>query len=186
MWILNRKLRSLKSTFVVKRSEECLKKRCACLFDLSYEQSKKFLFLDNMHSTDRSQESSIQLVFVRKSVYLTYFDTQVFNDRDNESIASSSSTEESHRSDDFYYRLVVTDLLERRIKWSEERKWWSRSRFNARRCKSKIRTSRAIKHERNVRESRSIMSDHWRVTRERELSMMTSSRKITYERSKLY
>ncbi len=188
MWILNRKLRSSKSTFVVKKSEKCSKRRCACFFDLNYEQSKKFLFLDNMHSTDRSQESSIQLIFMRKSVYLTYFDTQVFNDRDSEFIVSSSSTEESHRSDDFYYRLVVTDLLERWIKWSEERKWWSRvrSRLNARRCRSKIRTSRAIKHERNVRKSRSIMSDHWRVMRERELSMMTSSRKITYKRRKLY
>ena len=160
MWILNRKFRSLKFTFVVKKSEKCLKKRCACLFDLSYEQSKKFLFLDNMHSTDKSQESSIQLIFIRKSVYLTYFNTQVFNDHDSESIVSSSSTEESHWSDDFYYKLVVTDLLERRIKWSEERKWWSRSIFNARRCKSKICTSRAIKHERNMRESRLIMSDH--------------------------
>jgi len=116
VWILNRKPRPPKPTFVVKGPEECPERRCACLFDLNYEQSKEFLFLDNMHSTDRSQGSSIQPVFVRKSVYLTYFGTQVFDDRDSESIASSPSAGEPHRSGDSYYRLVVTDLPERRIK----------------------------------------------------------------------
>ena len=45
-----------------------------------YEESREFLFLDNMHSTDRSQGSSIQPVFVRKSVYLAYFGRRVFGD----------------------------------------------------------------------------------------------------------
>ena len=68
------KSRSTKSTFVVDRPEECLKRRYAHLFDLTYEQSKKYLFINNMHSTDRSQRSSIHPIFVRRSVYLTYFD----------------------------------------------------------------------------------------------------------------
>ena len=186
MWILNRKPRPPKPTFVVEGPEECPERRCACPFDLGYEQSKEFLFLDNMHSTDRSQGSSIQPVFVRKSVYLTYFGTQVSDDRDSESIASSPPAGEPHRSGGSYYRLVVTDLPGRRIKWPEERKWWSRPRPNARRRRPKIRTPRATKHGRNVRESRPIMPDHWRVTGERKLPMMTSPRKITYERSKLY
>ncbi len=67
-----------KSAYVVDEPEECQKRRCACFFDLMYEQSKNFLFLDNMHNTDKSQESSIQLVFVRRFVYLTYFDRRIF------------------------------------------------------------------------------------------------------------
>ncbi len=79
----------LKPTFVVAGPGECLERRCACPFDLAYEQSKEFLFLDNMCSTNRSQGNSIQPVFVRKSVYLAYFGRQVFGDRDSESAASS-------------------------------------------------------------------------------------------------
>ncbi len=79
--------RSSKPTFVVNEPEECSKRRCACSYDLIYEQSREFLFLDNMHSTDRSQGSSIQLVFVRRSIYLTYFG-RIFDDHDSEEYAS--------------------------------------------------------------------------------------------------
>jgi len=79
--------RSSKPTFVVNGPEECSKRRCACSYDLIYEQSREFLFLDNMHSTDRSQGSSIQLVFVRRSIYLTYFG-RIFDDHDSEEYAS--------------------------------------------------------------------------------------------------
>lgn len=48
-----------KPTFVVDGPGECPERRCACPYDLAYEQSKEFLFLDNMQSTDRSQGSSI-------------------------------------------------------------------------------------------------------------------------------
>ena len=57
-----------KPTFVVDGPGECPERRYACPYDLAYEESREFLFLDNMHSTDRSQGSSIQPVFVRKSV----------------------------------------------------------------------------------------------------------------------
>ena len=66
-----------KPVYVVDGPGECQERRCACPFDLAYEQSKEFLFLDNMHSTDKSQGSSIQSVFVRRSVYLAYFGRRV-------------------------------------------------------------------------------------------------------------
>ena len=66
-----------KPAYVVDGPGECQERRCACPFDLAYEQSKDFLFLDNMHNTDKSQGSSIQPVFVRKSVYLAYFGRRV-------------------------------------------------------------------------------------------------------------
>ncbi len=89
-----------KSTFVVDESEENLKRRCACFFDLTYEQSKKFLFLDNMHSTDKSQESDIQLVFVRRSVYLTYFDRRVFNDQEQDRVSRREDVHQAYSSQD--------------------------------------------------------------------------------------
>jgi len=67
-----------KSTYVVDESKECQKRRCAYFFDLAYKQSKDFLFLDNMHETNKSQENNIQLIFVRKFIYLTYFGRRVF------------------------------------------------------------------------------------------------------------
>ncbi|KAL8832497.1 MAG: hypothetical protein Q9191_000224 [Dirinaria sp. TL-2023a] len=66
-----------KPAYVVDGPEECQERRCACPFDLAFEQSKDFLFLDNMYNIDKSQGSSIQPVFVRRSVYLTYFDRRV-------------------------------------------------------------------------------------------------------------
>jgi hypothetical protein len=66
-----------KPVYVVDGPGECQERRCACPFDLAYEQSKDFLFLDNMHDTDKSQGSSIQPVFVRRSVYLAYFGRRV-------------------------------------------------------------------------------------------------------------
>lgn len=78
--------RPSKPTFVVDGPGECPKRRCACPYDLAYEQSREFLFLDNMHSTDRSQGSSIQPVFVRRSVYLAYFG-RISGDHDSEGYA---------------------------------------------------------------------------------------------------
>ena len=66
-----------KPAYVVDGPGECQERRCACPFDLAFEQSKDFLFLDNMYSTDKSQGSSIQPVFVRRSVYLAYFGRRV-------------------------------------------------------------------------------------------------------------
>jgi len=66
-----------KPAYVVDGPGECQERRCACPFDLAYEHSKEFLFLDNMHNTDKSQGSSIQPVFVRRSVYLAYFGGRV-------------------------------------------------------------------------------------------------------------
>jgi len=100
-----------KSTFVVDESEENLKRRCACFFDLTYEQSKKFLFLDNMHSTDKSQESDIQLVFVRRSVYLTYFDRRVFNDQEQDRV---SRREDVHQAYSFQDQSHVKKMQENR------------------------------------------------------------------------
>ena len=90
--------RSTKSTFVVDRPGECLERRCACPFNLTYEQSKEYLFINNMHSTDRSQGSSIHPFFVRRSVYLTYFGRLVSRDHDCESAASSPPAGEAHQS----------------------------------------------------------------------------------------
>lgn len=93
-----------KPAYVVDGPEECQKRRCACFFDLTYEQSKNFLFLDNMHNTDKSQESSIQLVFVRRFIYLTYFDRRIFyskpelNDQERE-IDNQEQKWESTRED---------------------------------------------------------------------------------------
>ena len=47
------------STFIVDGPGECPERRCACPYDLAHEQSREFLFLDNMYSIDRSQGSSI-------------------------------------------------------------------------------------------------------------------------------
>ena len=66
-----------KPAYVVDGPGECQERRCACPFDLAFEQSKDFLFLDNMHNTDKSQGSSIRPVFVRRSVYLAYFGRRV-------------------------------------------------------------------------------------------------------------
>ena len=66
-----------KPAYVVDGRGECQERRCACPFDLAYEQSKDFLFLETMNETDKSQGSSIQSVFVRKSVYLAYFGRRV-------------------------------------------------------------------------------------------------------------
>ncbi len=38
-----------KPTFVVDGPGECPERRCACPYDLAYEESREFLFLDNMH-----------------------------------------------------------------------------------------------------------------------------------------
>ncbi len=89
-----------KSTFVVDESEENLKRRCACFFDLTYEQSKKFLFLDNIHSTDKSQGSDIQPVFVRRSVYLTYFDRRVFDDQKQDRASRREDVHQAYSSQD--------------------------------------------------------------------------------------
>ena len=43
-----------KPAYVVDGPRECLERRCAYPFDLAYKQSKDFLFLDNMHNTDKS------------------------------------------------------------------------------------------------------------------------------------
>ena len=80
----------LKPVYVVDGPGECQERRCACPFDLAYEESKEFLFFDNMHNTDKSQGSSIQPVFVRMSVYLAYFGRRVscsepeWNDQERE------------------------------------------------------------------------------------------------------
>lgn len=85
-------------TFVINGPEECPKRRYTYPYDLAYEESREFLFLDNMRSTDRSQESSIQPVLVRKSMYLTYFGRTVFDNHDRESAISNPPAEEPHRS----------------------------------------------------------------------------------------
>ena len=87
-----------KPTFAVDGPGECPERRCACPYDLAYKQSKEFLFLDNMYSIDRSQGSSIQPVFVRKSVYLAYFGRRVFGDHDREPATLSTPAGEPHRS----------------------------------------------------------------------------------------
>ena len=66
-----------KPAYVIDGPGECQERRCACPFHLAYEQSKDFLFLDNMHNIDKSQGRSIQPVFVRKSVFLAYFGRRV-------------------------------------------------------------------------------------------------------------
>ena len=63
--------------YVIDGPGECQERRCAFPFDLAYEQSKDFLFLDNMHNIDKSQRSSIQPIFVKKFVYLAYFGRRV-------------------------------------------------------------------------------------------------------------
>ena len=60
-------------TLVVDGAGESAERRHACPYDLAYEQSRDFLFLDNMHSVDNSQGSSVTPFFVRRSVYLTFF-----------------------------------------------------------------------------------------------------------------
>ena len=85
-------------TFVVDGPGECPERRYACPYDLAYEESREFLFLDNMRSTDRSQGSSIQPVLVRKFVYLAYFGRTVFGDYDSESAILNPPAGEPHRS----------------------------------------------------------------------------------------
>ena len=62
-----------KPVLVVDGAGESFERRHACPFDLAYEQSRGFLFFDNMHSVESSQGSSVTPFFVRKSVYLTFF-----------------------------------------------------------------------------------------------------------------
>lgn len=76
-------------SFVVDGPGECLGRKCAYPYDLAYEQNREFLFLDKIHSVDRSQGSSIQPIFVRKSVYLAYFGRRVFDNHDSESAISN-------------------------------------------------------------------------------------------------
>ncbi len=89
-----------KPTFVVDGPGEDLERRCACPFDLAYEQSKEFLFLDNMHSTDKSQGSGIQPVFVRRSVYLAYFGRRVSGDQDQDRAPRREDVHQAYPSQD--------------------------------------------------------------------------------------
>ena len=61
-----------KPAYVVDGARECQERRYIYPFDMAFKQSKDFLFLDNIYNTDKSQGSSIQPIFVRRSVYLAY------------------------------------------------------------------------------------------------------------------
>ena len=98
-----------KPAYVVDGPGECQERRCACPFDLAFEQSKDFLFLDNMHNTDKSQGSSIQPVFVRRSVYLAYFGRRVsyseseLNDQNRENSNQEQERDPSREGIDQIY-----------------------------------------------------------------------------------
>jgi len=98
-----------KPAYVVDGLGECQERRCACPFDLAYEQSKDFLFLDNMHNTDKSQKSNIQLVFVRRSIYLAYFGRRVsyseceLNDQNRENDNQEQERDSSREGIDQIY-----------------------------------------------------------------------------------
>ena len=65
--------KKLEPSMVVDGSGEVGKRRAGRPFDSAYEQSKDYLFIDNMHGVNKSQGSSISPFFVRKSVYLAFF-----------------------------------------------------------------------------------------------------------------
>ena len=90
--------RPLVPEFVVEGPGECMERRSSRPFDLAYEHSKDFLFLDNMNSTERSQRNSIQPVFVRKSVYLTFFGRLVCDRDSGQPLNSTPPAEGSTRS----------------------------------------------------------------------------------------
>ena len=62
-----------KLSFVTAGPSESLKRRSRRLYNLAYEQSQGYLFLDDVHSIDKSQGCGITPFFVRRSVYLAFF-----------------------------------------------------------------------------------------------------------------
>ena len=96
---------------VVDGAEESIERRYACPYDLAYEQSRDFLFLNNMHSIDNSQGSSITPFFVRRSVYLTFFGRLVSDYSDSESPATHPYVREPHVSPISTSRGLSSDQL---------------------------------------------------------------------------
>jgi hypothetical protein len=98
--------KQLKPTSVVDGLGECLERRSGCPFDLSYEQSKELFYIDNMHSTDKSQGSSITAFEARRSTYLAYFGRLELGKPDSTALIypteephqAPSSTEEPYRA----------------------------------------------------------------------------------------
>lgn len=59
-------------SFVTAESGELDKRRSGRPFDLAYEQSRHALFLDDVHSVDKSRGRGITPFFVRRSIYLAF------------------------------------------------------------------------------------------------------------------
>ncbi len=76
-----------KPSFVIKKSGEVLNRRSERSFDLTYEQSQPYLFLNEMHSIDKRRDRDVTSFFVRRSINLTFFDSLSFTEL---SIASNT------------------------------------------------------------------------------------------------
>lgn len=100
-------------TLVVDGAEESIERRHACPYDLAYEQSRDFLFLDNMHGVDNSQGSSVTPFFVRRWVYLTFFGRLESDHGDSESPATQPPVGEPHASPISTSRGLSSDQLPR-------------------------------------------------------------------------
>lgn len=83
-------------TLVIDGAGESAERRHACPFDLAYEQSRGFLFLNNMYSVDNSQGSSVTPFFVRRSIYLSFVGRLVSGHSNSDSPTTHSRVGESH------------------------------------------------------------------------------------------
>lgn len=98
---------------VVDGAGESAERRYACPFDLAYEQSRGFLFLNNMHSVDNSQGSSVTPFFVRRSVYLTFFGRLVSGHSDSDPSTTYPRVGESHAASTSTSRGLPSDQSQR-------------------------------------------------------------------------
>lgn len=101
-------------TIVVDGTGECPQRRYACPFDRAYEQSRDSLFLDNIHSVDNSQGSTVTPFFVRRSVYLTFFGRLESSHSDHDSPATQLSTGESHAPPTSTSQGLLSDQSQRK------------------------------------------------------------------------
>ena len=82
-----------KPSFVIEGPVESFKRRSGRPFDLIYEQSQCYLFLDDMHSKDKRRGRGITLFFVRRSIYMAFFDQLSFAESSTTSAAFVETVE---------------------------------------------------------------------------------------------
>ena len=65
-------------SFIIAQPGESEERRSGRPYDLAYEESRDGLFLDGVHSTDKSQGRGITPFFVRRSIYLAFLGQLAF------------------------------------------------------------------------------------------------------------